>query len=396
MATVDELIRLRVPGHSLPRELYLSADVYRIDVERMLLAHWHCAGHVSQIPEPGDYVVMEVDTESVIVVRGADDIVRAVANVCRHRGSRLVDEPVGRAIGGCIVCPYHGWVYRADGSLAHARLMPADFDAADHGLRPVALHIAEGLMFVSLADRPLGMVDVDDMLRSTVGPLGWADAQVVHQERFQIAANWKLALENQVECYHCAPSHPEYVRVHSQGRSDIDAARAQMLERAAARGVDIPCRDRWALAARDGEEADYCNRYAMWGDAMTASADGGLVAPLMGVDEPDGGFTIFYVGPLNHFLAYADYGAIFRYVPRSVSETELVVTWLVRGDAVEGVDFDLERLTWLWRVTASADQRIVERNQRGVASRLYQPGPYAMPIEATTDRLIDWYLHEIS
>ena len=108
----------------------------------------------------------------------------------------------------------------------------------------------------------------------------------------------------------------------------------------------------------------------MWGDAVTASEDGELVAPLMGVPEPDGGFTIFYVGPLNHFLAYADYGAIFRYVPRSVSHTELVVTWLVRGDAVEGVDFDVDRLTWLWRVTVAADQQIIEQNRArgGVAA----------------------------
>ena len=107
-------------------------------------------------------------------------------------------------------------------------------------MRPIALHVVEGLIFVSLADRPLGLHDVDEMLRSTIGPLGWADAKVVHQERYDIAANWKLALENQVECYHCATSHPEYVRVHSQGRADIDAARARMLERAAAQGIAHP------------------------------------------------------------------------------------------------------------------------------------------------------------
>jgi phenylpropionate dioxygenase-like ring-hydroxylating dioxygenase large terminal subunit len=130
----------------------------------------------------------------------------------------------------------------------------------------------------------------------------------------------------------------------------------------------------------------------MWAGAATASQDGNLVAPLMGFTEPDGGFTIFYVGPLNHFLAYADYGAIFRYAPRSVDRTDLVVTWLVRGDAEQGVDFDIDRLTWLWHVTAAADRKIVEANQRGVSSRFYRPGPYALPIESSTDRLIEWYL----
>jgi phenylpropionate dioxygenase-like ring-hydroxylating dioxygenase large terminal subunit len=332
----------------------------------------------------------------VIVTRGEDGQIWALANVCRHRGSRICEGSAGHAAGGRLVCPYHAWVYRTDGTLAQARMMPAGFDASTHGLRRLAVHVVEGLIFVSLATDPLATDEVDTMLGGTIGPLGWADAKVVHTETFSIDANWKLALENQVECYHCAPSHPEFFKVHSQGRVDIDAARLEILERAVAQGIDIPCRDQWALAAAPGQEADYCNRYAMWAGAKTASADGELVAPLMGFSEPDGGFTIFYVGPLNHFLAYADYGAIFRYAPRAVDRTELIVTWLVRGDAVEETDFDLERLTWLWRVTAGADRRIVEANQQGLMSRFYQPGPYAMPIESSTDRLIEWYLDSIS
>ena len=93
---------------------------------------------------------------------------------------------------------------------------------------------------------------------------------------------------------------------------------------------------------------------------------------------------------------YGDYGAIFRYTPRSVSQTEMHITWLVRGDAEEGADYDRDRLTWMWRVTGSADKRIVEENQKGVASRYYRPGPYALPIESGTQRLSQWYLSELS
>jgi phenylpropionate dioxygenase-like ring-hydroxylating dioxygenase large terminal subunit len=330
------------------------------------------------------------------VIRGDDGEINALANVCRHRGSRICDGASGHAKSGRLVCPYHAWVYRADGSLAQARMMPAEFDIGEHGLRTLPVHVEQGLIFVSLHDDPPGLDDVDDMLRSTLGRLGWAEAKVAHTETFTIAANWKLALENQVECYHCGPSHPEFFRVHSQGRVDIADARQEVLERARADGIDIACRDRWALAAVPGQEADYCNRYAMWAGASTASDDGQLVAPLMGFTEPDGGFTIFYVGPFNHLLAYADHGAIFRYAPRSVDRTDLVITWLVAGDAAEGADYDRDRLTWLWRVTAAADRRIVEANQQGVASRFYEPGPYAMPMESSTDRLIEWYLHELT
>jgi Rieske 2Fe-2S family protein len=393
---VDELIGMRKPGYSLPAEFYLSPEIYRLDLDRMLFKHWHCAGHVSQIAHAGDWIELAIDVESVIVVRGDDGAIHALANVCRHRGSRICDGAAGHAKAGRFTCPYHAWVYRTDGSLAQARLMPDDFELADHGLHTLPVHVREGLIFVSLDADPLGLDEVDQMLQRTVGPLGWADAKVVHTETYSIAANWKLALENQVECYHCAPSHPEFFKVHSQGRVDIAAARLVTLDRASAQGIDIPCRDQWALAAVAGQEADYCNRYAMWGGAVTASQDGELVAPLMGFTEPDGGFTIFYVGALNHFLAYADYGAIFRYAPRSVDRTDLVVTWLVRGDAEQGVDFDIDRLTWLWRVTAAADRTIVENNQRGVSSRFYEPGPYALPIESSTNRLIEWYLDALT
>ena len=112
--------------------------------------------------------------------------------------------------------------------------------------------------------------------------------------------------------------------------------------------------------------------------------------------EYDNGLTVVYVSPMNHLLGYGDYGAIFRYTPKSVNETELKVIWLVRKDAVEGKDYNLDDLTWMWKVTAAADKRIVHENQAGVSSRFYVPGPYALPIEEKTVRLTEWYLHSIA
>jgi Rieske 2Fe-2S family protein len=393
---LDRLVARQPAAHSLLQEFYTSEAIYRRDVERVILAHWHCAGHESQIPRPGDYFLFEIDRESIIVIRGQDGIVRALANVCRHRGSRICSKPEGRARGGALVCPYHAWVYNTDGTLKNARMMQEGFDPTTHGLQQASLVSVEGLLFVSLATEPLGMESAGAMLTSTVRPFGWASAKVIHQERYTIEANWKLALENQVECYHCAPSHPEFFRVHSQGRPSLDELRTAMIARTRAQGIEIPVCDNWALQAEPGQEADYCNRYGLWDKALTASEDGKPVAPLMGeFRDYDAGFTVFYVGALNHFLAYGDYGAIFRYVPRAVDQTDLHVTWLVRGDAEEGKDFETDRVTWLWRVTAAADKRIVEENQIGVNSRFYVPGPYVLPIESGTRRFTEWYLKEL-
>jgi phenylpropionate dioxygenase-like ring-hydroxylating dioxygenase large terminal subunit len=391
-----QLLSRQPKDHSLLQEFYLSPELYQLDLERSIFRHWHCAGHVSQIKQSGEYFLFEIDRESVIIIRGQDGEVRALANVCRHRGSRICSAATGRA-KGVLVCPYHAWAYNLDGSLRSARMMPEGFDRKEHGLQPVALKVVEGLIFVSLAKEPLPFNQVEDMLRRNASPFGWADAQAVHTECFRFDANWKLALENQVECYHCGPSHPEYSKMHAQGHAAVSACSPAVIARMLEQGVDIRIRDQWALKAAPGEEADYCTRYSMSDGVVTASEDGKPLAPLMGrLTDYDGGYTVFYIGVLNHFLAYADHGVIFRYTPRSVSETELHVTWLVRDGAKPGVDFDMDRLTWLWRATVTADKRIVEDNQAGVASRYYQPGPYALPIESNTQRLVEWYLHDLA
>ena len=111
-----------------------------------------------------------------------------------------------------------------------------------------------------------------------------------------------------------------------------------MDERAAALGLTIPNSDHWALEAEDGQEAAYCVRYAMLRGALTGSADGKAVAPLMGAfRDYDGGSTFIHVGPASFFLAYPDHGLIYRFIPRTVQRSQLEVIWLVRGDAKEGV-----------------------------------------------------------
>jgi phenylpropionate dioxygenase-like ring-hydroxylating dioxygenase large terminal subunit len=215
---------------------------------------------------------------------------------------------------------------------------------------------------------------------------------------YRIEANWKLAVENYVECYHCAPSHPEYAKLHSneQPRPRVEALVKQMEERTAALGLDVRARDHWALDAAPGEEAVYCARSAMLREAVTGSADGRRVAPLMGgFKDYDGGCTFIHVGPASFFLAYPDHGLCYFFTPKTLQTSEMEVVWLVRGDAREGVDYDIEKLTWLWRVTSEADKRIIDANQKGVNSHYYTPGPFS-PMEVNERRFVEWYLHEIA
>lgn len=392
---IADLIARRDTGYSLPAGFYTSPEVYKADIDHVLARHWQCVTHVSAIPNVGDYVVFEYDRESLIVVRDKDDQIRAFANVCRHRGSRICDKS-GKAEGGMLICPYHAWSYSLDGKLAHARLMSRAVDKSGLGLKPFPVKVVQGLIFVSLSDDPLGFQDCESNINATLGIHGWGSARVAYQTSILFDANWKLALENQVECYHCAPSHPDFSVVHGQETGDEKRLAAEMNERAERQGVYIHTRDHWALDAVPGQEQAYSDRYPMTQGACTASRDGSPLAPLMGqYKEYDNGQTVCYVGPLNHLLAYGDHGAIFRYTPRGPRKTELAVTWLVKEDAVEGRDYDLDALTWMWKVTAGADKKIVEENQIGIESNFYKPGPYILPIERKTVRMIEWYLHEL-
>jgi Rieske 2Fe-2S family protein len=391
-----ELIAAQPVGRSLLQAFYADPAIYERDLERILMRHWLCAGHESRVPNPGDFFLVEIAAESVIIVRGEDRGLRAFANVCRHRGSRICREAEGNA--KLFICPYHAWTYGIDGALRAARHMEPGFDRAAHGLRPVQLRVVEGLIFFTFAETPLRLTEVERTLREGYGPYGWASAKLAHRETYDIAANWKLAVENYVECYHCAPAHPEYARLHAneQPREKVAALYDAMAERTAGLGVSISLNDRWLAGASPGEEASYCSRSALLRGAVTGSADGKQVAPLMGeFRDYDGGCTFVHIGPASFFLAYPDHGVIYRFIPENVQRAKLEVSWLVRGDAREGIDYDLERLTWLWRVTSEADKRIIEDNQRGVNSRYYAPGPFSQ-MELGERRLVEWYLRAIA
>jgi Rieske 2Fe-2S family protein len=380
---LDELIRSRPAGHSLPQAFYTSPDIYRLDVDVVLRRHWNFVGHVSAIPEVGDYLVSEYDRDSVVVVRGDGGAIRAHANVCRHRGSRICSEQSGHARGGALRCPYHAWTYNFDGTLRKAPWLAAGTDTSTLGLVSLPVEVCQGLIFVAFTDDPLDFGGVRTAFDDALSDFGWSSATVAHQERYTFPANWKLALENQVECYHCLPSHPEFARVHAMAHKGSEGA---------ARRVT----DHWAMNDAAGDELVFWSDNALQGAARTGSEDGGLVGPPMGPPDARGSFVVAYAGIVNHLLAYADYGCVLRYEPRSALETDLTVTWLVPAGASAGPDYDKERLTWMWRVTVAEDLRIVSENQRGVSSSAYRPGPYVLPIESKPLRLTEWYLRELA
>jgi Rieske 2Fe-2S family protein len=386
--SIGRLIDERRPAHALERAFYDRADVFERDMD-LLLSGWTCLGHESEIPLSGDWITGGVGREQAIVARGEDGVVRALANVCRHRGSRVCVGTHGHA--AMFVCPYHAWSYHLDGRLRGAREMPEGFDAAAHGLVGLPLTLIGGLMFVSFEPRPPSLAAAAPALAAMTDAYGWAGARIAERRTYGVAANWKLVLENYHECYHCAPAHPEFSVLHTLARPKARRLRSAA-ESADDGGAGVADFEAWG-AASDGTEVVrvMCSKLAE--GAHTGSRDGALLAPLMGPD--DGACVFAELGYLSAFLAYADYGVIYRFMPRGLLETQMEVIWLVDAAAREGVDYDRAALAWLWDVTSLADKAIIERNQAGVLSRFYEPGPYSL-MEPGTAQLVDRYLADLA
>ncbi len=376
LASVKQLASDRRPGFALPRSFYTSPAVFDHDIKSFWSNSWIWAGHESQIPEPGNFFRFDYGTESIIVVRDRHGKIHAHVNVCRHRGSRICLEASGKT--SVLSCPYHAWTYDLDGSLRTDRAMGEQFDRADYSLFSASLKIFQGLIFVCLSGDPPDLSPALGRLAPLTRPFGFENLKVAHSASYPVPANWKLALENYLECYHCAPAHKEYSRSHSlKDPASMSGELLSVLEENS-RQAGLPAtvlNETGPDAATTGCDI-YYRRYPLYPGYRTGSRSGKPVAPLLGeLKQHDGGATDVMIGPLNSFLVYADHVVGYRFVPRTLQQTDIQIVWMVRADAVEGSDYSLEQLIWLWDATSRDDERIIRYNQEGVNSVAFRPGP---------------------
>ena len=379
-------------GFALPGAAYRDPEIYELEIRHILLKSWLYVGHQSQIPERGDFFLFEMAGESVIIVRDAQGGINALLNVCRHRGSRICDTPTGHE--SRLVCRYHGWTYGLDGSLKAAARTPDGFDRTKYGLRRLHLRVFDGLIFVNFDDDPPDFGALESEMAAPMRPYGLDQAKVALRRNYPITSNWKFAVENYCECYHCQPAHPEYSVGH--GRAIPDAECVAMLSDVMAKAPVVgltqhTIRRSWLNAGSFGLEYSF-DRYPLLRGQLSGSRDGKPVAPLLGtITGYDGGTTDLHLGPMTFGLAYCDHVVLYRFTPRGQYLTDCEITWLVDEKAVEGRDYQLADLIWLWDVTTIADKQIIERNQAGVDSRYYMPGPLS-PMEVFTQDFLNWYV----
>lgn len=395
-ANIEALIASQKPGYSLDQRFYVDPEIYELELERIVNRNWVLAGHQSQLPNPGDYKVMKIGRESAIIVRGKDGAIKAFANVCRHRGSLVCLEAHGNTRK--FTCPYHGWVYDTDGKLVGARDMPEDFDWGAHSLHTVSCEVIHGLVFICLSKSPPSVENCRKDLAEPMAMFDFPNLKVAAYKEYPIPANWKLSIENYQECYHCATAHPDYARMHTLmlDRKKRERVQGHMKERMEACGLKEIYVDRIDTAARPGEIGYGYSRTALFDGYKTGSRDGEPVAPLLGkLTDYDCGASDFSFGAFSFLLAYSDHVVAYVFTPVDKDSSRCDIYWLVRGDAVEGKDYDVDELTWLWDVTTEADKTIIVNNSKGVHSRFYQPGPFS-GMEKAERAYVDWLLTELA
>jgi glycine betaine catabolism A len=388
-APIADLLAQDRKGHTLPRELYVSDEAFEFDTQVMLKSVWLYACTVAHVQNPGDYFLFELAHNSIIIVRGRDNEVRAFWNSCRHRGAKICLEQTGRAPR--LMCPYHQWTYGLDGKLLAARSMAEDFDKADHGLNPVALENVGGLIFICMAENPPQIDRVKADISEQIAVYNLENLKVAVQDDYIEDANWKLVMENNRECYHCDAGHPELISVLGTTGFGKEAPADDHL---------ADKRAEWLALGIDHDLIEFPNgwwhrvaRLALANGAVTQSIDGKLACKkLIGpFPEPETSSLSVWTQPNSWHHFCCDHVVTFSLTPIAADKTLLRTSWLVHEDAVEGTDYDPEHLAALWRKTNQQDGHFSAINHRGISNDGYRQGPYAVE-ERLVEAFKDFYV----
>ncbi|MCE7005011.1 aromatic ring-hydroxylating dioxygenase subunit alpha [Kibdelosporangium philippinense] len=354
---------------TLPGHYYTDPSIFRVEQERIFESMWFAVARSADIATPGKFETVTVGRESVLVVRGRDSQLRAFLNVCRHRGAKLCVEDSGEAKRN-LQCPYHAWTYGLDGKLVAApnlTKMP-DIDRVEYGLIPVHLREWLGYAWVCLADTPPSFEDtVTGAARDRLG-----DADMINQWEvdtldvgrrivYDVKANWKLIIENFMECYHCATIHPELTEVLPE--------------------------------FADGYAAQY---YVGHGAAFAEEAKGFTVdgsagfAKIGGVgDEQDRKYYAITVNPQVFINLVPDHVIFHRMFPMSEDRTVVICDWLYTKEVVASGK-DVSRSVELFHRVNVQDFDACERCQPAMSSRAYARGGVLVPSEHHIVAFHEW------
>src|SRR5438876_8480790 len=363
---------------SLPQKYFVSPEIFAKERDEIFSKEWLLVGHQSQLKKSGDFFLVTIAGESLMVVRDQKSEIRAFYNVCRHRGTRLKEDTCGHT--SAIQCPYHAWTYGLDGRLIGAPHMDdvPGFDKADYSLHRVNVGLWEGFIFMNLAAsgsltsilsqrerrKQDGFVSLEDWFAPLAGKFArWNLPALLSARRikYDVRANWKLIFQNYSECYHCLGVHPELSKIspHDSAENDL---------------IEGPFLGGFMRIASD--------------KSLTMSGHT-CALPVGDFGDEDFRFVFYYsIFPNMLMSLHPDYVMVHQLEPQSPERTLILCDWFFHPDAFNRVDFRPDDAIEFWDMVNRQDWHVCELSQQGISSRAYVPGPYSAreSIPAAWDR----------
>lgn len=341
----------------LPPRVFHDGEVFDFEQVGWFARTWLCVGREEDVAAPGTYLLATVAGQGVIVVRDRESRLHAFHNVCRHRGSTLLDPPAEGQTGGVvrIQCPYHAWIYELDGTLKRAPHTDelVDFEHAENGLLPVRLDAWQGFIFVNLDPDAAPLLDYLADLPAAVARYPISQLRRARRIEYEVAANWKVIGENYSECYHCPGVHPQLNRL-----SPYD------------RGRNLESYGPWAGGWMELIDA-----------ADTMSTDGASHGrpALPGIGDENRRRVYYFVVWPNLLLSlHPDYIMSHQVWPVDAERSRVVCEWLFDPQTMAAADFDPSDAVDFWDLTNRQDWAVCERQQAGTRSSAYVPGRYSL------------------
>jgi Rieske 2Fe-2S family protein len=399
---IETLLASRRDGFALPGAFFTDDALYEAELELIFARHWIFVASGAEIPEGGDYRTYQIGRYPIFLLRRDDGEIVAFHNTCRHRGSRILQQDAGIA-GATLMCPYHRWTYDLEGRVTGCG-GTGEVAKAQPPLKSVHVRQVEGLVFVCLAAEP--PADIEDMsarITPYLAPHLLTHTKVAKQTEIIEHGNWKLTIENNRECFHCA-GHPELLSSLFEflGAPDentmSDKERSEYCRFLAARDTSQRLWNEFGLPFALIEELHgratgfRTERLVLdgAGESMTRDTRAASRRLLGALTDARLGTLHLHVQPNAWFHFMADHVLTFSTLPVGRNSTLVRTTWLVHADAQEGVDYDLANLTSVWDATNHQDAHFVAETQRGVLSPAYLPGPIG-DNEFMVNRFHAWY-----
>ena len=340
---------------TLPGKYYHSREIYQEEVDKIFYKFWLYACREEEIPEVGDYKLIQIEDESIILTRDKADEIRALFNVCSHRGTQLCTEATGNFKAKSIQCPYHAWTYGLDGKLMGAPHMQEgeQFKKADCALPQANVHVWEGFIFISLAKNPEPFEVQMEALIGKFSDWRMGELRIAKHIKYELDCNWKLILQNYQECYHCPGVHPELTKL-----TPVQSAQHDYSKGAVIGGFMDLTKERGSMTM-DGKAA---------------------APPICDVSGEDLQRIYYYsIFPNMLLTPHPDFVMFHHITPLGPNKINNDCYWLFRPEVINDPDAQagIESAVKFWDMTNRQDWTVCEQMQRGTKSSRFTRGYYS-------------------